>query len=89
MVAGIDPVVLVVTVSVPVADDVPQFTVKAAVTEPPAGPVTVWGLALVTGQFAGTPDSVTVYVPARSVAFTVPLGAIDALPGCGPVAVTV
>ena len=37
-----------------------QFTVNDTVAEPPAGTVTLCGFGLVTVQFVGTADSVTV-----------------------------
>jgi hypothetical protein len=78
------------TVSVPVVVDALQSTVNDAFPVPPAGTVTVCGLAFVTVQLSGT-DSVTVYVPAgASVSDTLPLGAIGALTvPFGPLAVTV
>ena len=53
----LEPPVLVVTRKVP--GGVVQFTVKAAVTVPPEGTLTVCGFALVTLQFAATPESAT------------------------------
>ena len=57
MLVGTDPDVLVVTFSVPVV--AVQLTVNGAVAVPPAGTFTLWGLALVTVQFAGNPDRAT------------------------------
>ena len=54
---GLAPTVVVVTVSAPA--DALQLTVNAAVTVAPPVTVTVCGLTLVTAQFDGTPESVT------------------------------
>ncbi|HEV2750562.1 MAG TPA: hypothetical protein VGV12_08580 [Gemmatimonadales bacterium] len=80
-----------VTVSIPVVDVALQFTVNETVVVCPACTVALCGLGLVTVQFAGTADSVTVYVPAgASVSDTLPLGASGALSvPAGPLAVTV
>jgi len=51
------PSAVVVTVSAPA--DALQLTVNAAVTVAPPVTVTVCGLTLVTAQFDGTPESVT------------------------------
>jgi len=59
LLVGTDPDVLVVTFSVPVVGGVGQLTVNGAVAVPPAGTFTLWGLALVTVQFAGNPDRAT------------------------------
>ena len=49
----------VAIVRVPVVAVAVQLTVKATVAVPPAGTFTLWGLALVTVQFAGNPDRAT------------------------------
>ena len=54
---GLAPTVVVVTVSAPA--DALQLTVNAAVIVAPPVTVTVCGLPLVTAQFDGTPESVT------------------------------
>src|SRR5256885_11606298 len=56
------PDVLVVTFSVPLG--VVQLTANDAVTEPPAGTVTVRDVPPVTEQLPATPDSTTVWLAA-------------------------
>ena len=51
-----------VTVRFPVAAE--QLTVNAAVAVPPEGTETVWELPPLTVQFAATPESVTLWLPA-------------------------
>jgi hypothetical protein len=63
-VGGFEPVVLVVTVRLPVVAE--QVTEKAAVAVPPAGTVTVWDVPPLTVQLLGTPLKVTVWLPAPS-----------------------
>src|SRR5439155_24281357 len=70
------PDVLVVTFRVPVG--VEQLTAKEAVTEPPAGTVTVRDVPPVTEQVLATPDSTTVWLAAVTpVSGTVWLRSVD------------
>src|SRR6266513_520034 len=58
----------------------PHVTVNVVVAAPPAGTVTVCGLASLTVQFALTPDSATGLAPAGAVTLTLPFVATDRLP---------
>src|SRR5437016_14173767 len=85
------PDVLVVTFSVPLG--VAQVTANDAVTEPPAGTVTVRDVPPVTEQVPATPDSTTVWLAAvtpvsgtvwlRPIACGVPPSTANAYPS-GP-----
>src|SRR5437762_1966640 len=73
-----EPVVVVVTVRVPVVAVAVQLTVNGAVAVPPAGTFTLWGLALVAVQVAGSPGWATLWpVAGRLLEEALPLfGAI-------------
>jgi hypothetical protein len=84
------PICPVPEISVPVGGAA-QLTVNVAFVVAPAVTVTVWGLVLVTVQFAGCPESCTVYVAGGTLLKVVlPFGAIGwlAVPGV-PLTVTV
>ena len=59
---------LVDTVRLPVVV-AEQLTANDAVTVPPAGTETVWVLPPVTVQFAATPESATLWLPALRLAY--------------------